>query len=442
MLTIVGLTLGFFLMLTVFLELTGSDWCSPCVAVPAMFTLCSLAALYNYAMHGTEISLEAALLLLGVTTVFSTVAYFVSRVVIGTRVPKWSPSSAPIEVAGWIIFAAIMFGLITLFFYYRDVTSSMTSMGLSGDWNENMNRLRLATSFKELDEGEGTSGLTNLLFKVNTAISFVFGYIGLHNLVAGKKLSSQLPIFASPLLFVVCVLLTGGRMNIIRITLGLLVVLWVIYKAKTSWKHRVKFSTVFKILILFVVACVLFWAAGSVVGRKISSEPLDYVTGYIGYSMVLFSKFLEDPVSTSNLFGSETLVGIYNFIGSHFGVKEFVYTYHLEWRYVGDLSLGNVYTAYRYWLHDFGYIGLFFVAILYAMFYSIFYSKACCYRKRRAFNYPLLVLSYVVYGQFLLCIKDCLLATELVITTPFILILMYMIGRYIESKQPSLEATE
>ena len=227
-------------------------------------------------------------------------------------------------------------------------------------------------------------------------------------------------------------------MGLIRFVLGCVLIAWVIFNARTCWTFRLKISTIFKALMLLILASVVFWAAGSAVGRQISEGPLDYITSYIGYSMVLFSDFLVDPgTSASNLFGEETLVGIYNFLGSRFNISDFVYTYHMEWRYVGDLALGNVYTAYRYWLHDFGRFGMFAMAVVYGLFYGMFYSKVRYYRNRhcRAINYPLLMFSYFAYGTFLIPIKDCLFATELVVTTPFVLLTMYVLGRFIENEQ-------
>lgn len=188
---------------------------------------------------------------------------------------------------------------------------------------------------------------------------------------------------------------------------------------------------------MFLLACVLFWLTGVAVGRQIESSPFDYVATYIGYSLILFGSFLDGGSFPANgLFGSETFIGIYSFIGSHFGVSDFIYTYHLEWQYVGGMSMGNVYTAYRYWLHDFGVVGMLLISCVYGAFYSIFYGKAKGYRKpRSSINYPLLMFSYFAYGVVLIPICDCLCATELVVTTPFVLVVMYLMGRYLASKQ-------
>lgn len=441
MLELLFLLMGFGAIAVLMLMFTRSDYLNPATVVPLMFVLCTAAAIYNNAFHGTEVSFDAACLLLFVTLVMSLSSFIAYRLAVGEAngVRDWVLAPRIIRLPKWLVIASVAFCVAATLVYYRDLTHSMSSMGLSGDWNQMMNSYRFASSFKELGEGEGASGLANLLYKIMTAIAFLFAYIGIVNISvdSGKK-AKHIILFAPAMICCICIVFTGGRMGMIRLAAGCLLITWVVLNAKGGWRFRLKLSSVLKVAFLIVAASVAFWAVGSAVGRQISEGPLDYITSYIGYSMVLFSDFLKDPgVSSTDLFGSETLVGIYNFLGSHLGIDDFIYTYHMEWRYIGNLSLGNVYTAYRYWLHDFGIAGMFTVAVLYGVFYGIFYAKARCYRnkKRRVINYPLLMFSYIVYGVFLIPINDCLLATELVVTTPFVLIAMYALGRYVESIQ-------
>lgn len=447
MIELAFLLFGYCSIACLMLILTKSDYMNPAVVVPLMFALCTAAAIYNFFLHGTEVGFEAACLLMFTTLVLSLSAYLASRLVIGDAGSScdWEPICQIIKVPVWLTIAAIVLCIGATIFYYHDLTQGMSNLGYSGDWNQMMNSYRVASSFRELEEGEGVSGLANLLYKIMTAIAFLFSYIGIVNMSADSKHKRKHTIMFIPAIVAcVCVVFTGGRMGMIRLVAGCLLVAWVVLNARKKWRFRLKISSVLKVVLLVIAASTAFWAVGSAVGRQITSGPLDYITGYIGYSMVLFSDYLINPgVSYAKLFGGETFVGIYNFLGNHLGIDEYIYTYHMEWRYIGDLSLGNVYTAYRYWLHDFGTMGMLAIAVLYGIFYGTFYAKARHYRSgsRRQFNYPLLMLSYIVYGVFLIPIKDCLLATEFVVTTPFVLIVMYALGRYIESIQVTSRET-
>lgn len=429
------------------LVMTGSDYFNPAVVVPLVFLLCSFAALYNFCFHETEVSLDAACVLLLTTAILSISSFCAYRLVVGKDAPSrnWTPTVRVLEIPSWLLLVAIAFCIVATVIYYRDLMRSMSALGFSGDWNQMMQSYRFATSFREIEEGEGVSGIANMLYKVMTAFAFFFAYAGINNLILDRgHRMRHLALFLPAMTLCVCIVFTGGRMGLIRLALGCALIAWVIFNSMTKWSHRLKISAVLKAAALIIIASVAFWAIGSAVGRQITTGPLDYITSYIGYSMVLFSDFLSDlGSSVNNLFGLETLVGIYNFIGTHFGIDEFVYTYHMEWRYFGNLSLGNVYTAYRYWLHDFGFAGMFAMALFYGLFYGVCYAKVRCYRNkfRRTINYPLLMVSYLYYGVFLIPIKDCLLATELVVTTPFVLVAMYLLGRLVDARQNFSDAS-
>lgn len=437
MLSILLMVGAFSLLTIVFLLITHHDYFSPSVALPLMFLLCSSMALYNYFLYGTEVSSSAAELIIAGTAFFSVISLFISRACSpGFQAEgHWGLRDKAIDVPVWLLLVASIFCLVAMALYYRDLKAAMGSLGLSGDWNQSMNAMRMKQSLKLLDDGEGISGPVNFLYKIQTALGFVFAYIGLHNLLIGKRSLRAAVIFCPTAINAITALLTGGRMGVIRLVFGCLCIAWVLWNSASQWKTIIKISAPIKAIAAVILASVLFWLAGTAVGRQIDRGPLDYIASYIGFSPTLFSMYLKDGVQQNTLFGEETFVGLYNFFGSHFGIRDFVYTYHMEWRYLGSLNLGNVYTAYRYWYNDFGCFGMFVMTAAYALFYSVFYTKAKNYKGSSLINYPLLMYSYFVYGLFLIPIKDCLLATELVITTPFILFVMYALGKFIESKQ-------
>lgn len=417
------------------LLLTRNDLLSPGAVLPITMGFCTLAAIYNYNIYGTTVSVEAALLLTGGTFAFVVGAY-VGTVKFGNRDTWLLGGSRIIVVPNWLLLASSAFSIMTLVFYYRDVTSTFNAMGATGDWNSMMGSYRIRASFQELQEGEGISSITNLLYKVQTGLAFVFAYIGINNAGAGQSPVRQIPILVPTAIHAATVMLSGGRMGVIRLFFGCATIAWVIYSARKEWSIRIRFTAIIKTILVFILASIAFWSAGYLVGRSISEEPLDYITHYIGFSMPLFSDYLKSPSSDSPLFGCETFVGLYNFLGRNFGITEFMHTYHLEWRMYQGVSLGNVYTAFRYWLHDFGVHGMILVSIFYGVFYSACYEGAKHCKQTRLFNYSLLLYSYIAYGVFMIPLMDCLCATELVPTTILVLAVMAGLAYTIESMQP------
>lgn len=450
---LVVLALFFAAMFFVFAHANQMDYLAPAVALPASFLICCLASVYNSAKYGVGLSVEPLLLIIVATLVFC-LAASACTIILGRKLGGVSSGEhtrdtqepfvpRAITVPNGLLVVSVVFCALVVALYYRDLTSTFGSLGLTGDWNENMNSYRFASSFKELEEGEGISGFVNFLYKAETAVAFFFMYVGVQNFMSGAPRVKSISCFFPLVMHCLCVIMTGGRMGIVRMVLGASVLAWVLWNAKTAWMRRIRISMLLKALLLLVVMGIAFWLAGTAVGRQIDSGPFDYIASYIGYAIILFGKFVEEgAANTSQFFGSETFVGMYNFIGNHFGVDEFVYTYHLEWRYLGSVSMGNVYTAYRYWLHDFGIGGMMLVACLYGVFFSVFYEKAKRYVPRigaagisSPFNLPLMMYSYFAYGMFLIPICDCVLATEFVVTTPFIVTAMWLMCRYLTSRQ-------
>ena len=58
--------------------------------------------------------------------------------------------------------------------------------------------------------------------------------------------------------------------------------------------------------------------------------------------------------------------------------------------------VGNVYTAYRRWIYDFGFVGAVFLQGVMAAVISIFYNKLK-YRKVRNIGFWLILYSYLAY---------------------------------------------
>ena len=75
-------------------------------------------------------------------------------------------------------------------------------------------------------------------------------------------------------------------------------------------------------------------------------------------------------------------------------------TPHLEFRTnaVGGVA-GNVYTGYRYYIHDFGYISIVFFQVILSIFYSVWYEKI---NKRKLKSN--IDISFVIYSWFMLCL--------------------------------------
>ena len=152
--------------------------------------------------------------------------------------------------------------------------------------------------------------------------------------------------------------------------------------------------------ILAIAACgglVLFYLSASLVGRINTKGLLEYITFYCGCSIECLNQFFKHPPAASEIFGKETFYNL-NLKLYNLGLLNLdkFYPIHLEFRYYGDVMVGNIYTAYRRWIYDFGYIGAMILQGVMAGTMSVFYNKLK-YRTFKNTGFWLVLYSYIVY---------------------------------------------
>lgn len=152
---------------------------------------------------------------------------------------------------------------------------------------------------------------------------------------------------------------------------------WILRNCVRVNTTRLNFGAVMLILSVVVFGLAIFVFGADAVGRVTVKTPFDSLMTYLGGSIIGLDQYIAKPelaTSPSNLFGSETLQGIWLFLGKTFGVSEWTYTFQLEYRFLNNVNIGNLYTAFRYYLHDFGPIGMCVVSAFQGWFFGFMYN--------------------------------------------------------------------
>ena len=190
--------------------------------------------------------------------------------------------------------------------------------------------------------------------------------------------------------------LVSDRLQMLQILVGGIVIYFLIWSYHTG-KAYISIKT---IGILAIAACgglVLFYLSASLVGRINTKGLLEYITFYCGCSIECLNQFFKHPPAASEIFGKETFYNL-NLKLYNLGLLNLdkFYPIHLEFRYYGDVMVGNIYTAYRRWIYDFGYIGAMILQGVMAGTMSVFYNKLK-YRTFKNTGFWLVLYSYIVY---------------------------------------------
>ncbi len=231
---------------------------------------------------------------------------------------------------------------------------------------------------------------------------YIFMYIVIRNIIAQGRKMSKKQIAKNicciiPILLHLCNgFLVGDRLQMLQIIVGGVIICFLMWSYKTG-KRYISLKT---IGILAVCACaglVLFYFSASLIGRVNTKGLWEYITFYCGCSIECLNQFFKNPPMPSNIFGKETLynLNLKLYTLGLLDLKKF-YSIHLEFRYYGDVMVGNVYTAYRRWIYDFGFVGAIILQGVMAAVMSIFYNKLK-YRKVRNIGFWLILYSYLAY---------------------------------------------
>lgn len=126
---------------------------------------------------------------------------------------------------------------------------------------------------------------------------------------------------------------------------------------------------------LLVILCILalsFRGLSLLIGRDVENRTnSDLLAEYCGAEIKNFDTFMhKSGISYSHRWGEHTFYSLYDEIDPNFSIQPG------EFQYVGNYSLGNVYTQYRPFYEDWGMPGVFLMNFVIAIISMFFYEKS------------------------------------------------------------------
>lgn len=429
------------LILMISLYIFKGDLVHPGVIVPLVFTASIVSAMYNITLWQLEISLVTYFVVVGSVLLFVLISYQFStpnmdidNSLSTTHIPfsEWKAINIP-KVKTFIV---LLFFILTGVLYVREVVEIGTRMGGSGSLTNIMYYYRQSTSYDLEGVEEGIPGIIGHMYDMTVAISYVYVYVIVNNIfVKGRKFSKSLLL---PVI-ICCIItfLSAARIQLLYFAMSGIVFYFLLSYKKTN-RDSINITKILKISFFLFIILAFFVYLRNFIGRGLSdlssNDPIYYFTVYAGGPIALLDAFIENPPASSDIFGREMFFRLNRFIGTTFDIPELIYIQHREFRRtVTDYSLGNVYTAFRSYIYDFGYFGLIFFTSVTSAFYSSFYA----YLKRKSYtpkvDISMLIYGYLVPGVFLMSISERLFSIYFSVNSIkmilFIVIANYFITR-------------
>lgn len=241
--------------------------------------------------------------------------------------------------------------------------------------------------------------------------SYGFSYAFIWNFVSYKKVEKKLLLV--PILYILVSLLTSGRNYFLEYIVYVYVTYFLLAKKKKHFTPIKVLGFIAKIVLSLAGVLVIFVLLANLVGRNTSHSFFTQISVYLGGPLISFSEYFNSFDKGSNqYFGQESLVGVYQFLDM-LGITDAKLIRHLEFIQFGD-NWGNVYTAFRRYINDFGIIGccvvVFAISFLYEIIYQIVINKPFL-------MFGTFLLAMFMYPMAMMIIDDLLLSRVLSINT-------------------------
>lgn len=406
----------------------SKDILRPSIGICGVFLVSVLSALININIWKFSISAMCVLVIFGSVVIYGIVDYFMTAIrrnnknysIIDTR------CVSEIEVGRLKFWGLVMIMLISCVFYYRDIIYISSKYGVSSSWFEMIRFYRNGSMLGIIEEG--ISSMATNAYILSTAIAYIFMYIFIHNLIVKKKGKKNFYNIIPVIIFLINTIFTGGRMPFLRLIIGAIFI-YIFLKSKMHGKSVFNLRNFFKIIIFSTIILWGFASMSKLVGRNYDGNALYYITSYTGGSIPLLDLFLKNPIY-HDIWGYETFPSILKFIGRQTGNDQLSQILvNKEFRMLAGYNLGNVYTALRAYISDFGYFGMMILTAIHSIIYSGLYNRL--YRKNinwGKIDFSLLFYMYIVHAIYLFSIDDRFYMDLLSITTIKMLILLWILN--------------
>lgn len=227
-----------------------------------------------------------------------------------------------------------------------------------------------------------------------TIVTYLTIWIICHNRFSKVKIGGGLSfLLYSHLGFAILgAILSGSKAPVIDIFVKF-VVIYMFYHYINSGSMVIKRKTLLKLFLILVVFALSFRGFSLLIGRNVANRTnSDLFAEYCGAEIKNFDVYnhSHSGLHRKTLWGENTFSSFYSEI----------YPNRLrqtgEFQAVGNYTLGNVYTQFKPFFQDFGYIGVFVMCGLIAFFSMYFYRRAC-----NVFSRPNMINIYIfIYTSF------------------------------------------
>lgn len=390
------LIVGITVILLLEFALSDSDIMNPVFISCAVFLMSIFSAFYNVQIWKVDMSSTTVALILCSMGFMSLCSVIVTRLSARQIAPR-QMMMRPIRIENYKLVLILLLGVAAAYLYLHDIMRIARAGGyISGGGLTAMLKAYRQSHFDSSAMENSVSRATSYATDIYKVMAHLVTYVAINNLLVARTKKERLkviPLFSVTLLYLATSILGAARFRILQMFAYIVIVFFMLYKKKNGWNKKFSIKTIFTIILAVFLVLALFVGLRSVIGRESETDPLYYVTSYMGGSVQLLDMFIKRPLPPSDIFGKESFYMIYSFLGRKMNIVEWQYTFVKEFRVSNGVNVGNVYSALRCFYYDFGFAGCVLCSGIVGVIYTLIYNGI----GRRKLD-PNIDLGIVAYG--------------------------------------------
>lgn len=353
--------------------LNRQDIMAPSVIMNLVFIFSTSLVLINSSKWNIMFEFKTICILLSGIITFTAIDGCMASVVKG-KIQQDSISIKPVYFEKWKMIFICLFDFIIVMLVLKEVKR----IAATNTYFKNIfYAYRMITSHSDSNSPiESMNGIINQSMKFVIISGFLSSAFFVNNVLICKEKLYKNIIYVIPVL-ALCTMtfFTGVRTNILRLCTFSLVVWYILAQYKTGWKTKTSWKFVKVLIISLIVILVFFGVSQKLLGRVGgSTDIVSVISNYAGAPIVHFNQYIQDPPPKNDIWGQETFTGVWKVLYK-LGVIDNYYSVHEEFRPIVDKDFGNVYTFFRRFIQDFGWIGMIIMTALTSLLFTIIYNR-------------------------------------------------------------------
>ena len=300
----------------------------------------------------------------------------------------------------------ILFALFSLVCYLWKI-KCIKSFGLSHGYNTLFSSIGYLNHLAKFTTEEYIKypGILSICLQLITAAGFVWSCLLAITLVnKQKKKGNQILILINFIISIIGSMTSGGRGGAMQLIIAFMSIYLLMYIKNNKNIKKIPFKVILKVIILIAITLYGFIFVMDYLGRQEIHMIGKYLANYIGAQIYNLDAYLSYNYKTSVIFGQETFQPIILTISKILGIAEWS-NYKLDLPFIyansktlGIINLGNVYTTFYAYIHDFGFLGIIFFPFTIGFISRIAYKIIKYDENTTKVTIPIIVYSNIAYA--------------------------------------------